>query len=380
MTIILIIGAFQALFFAALLIVKKRRTLCDSVMSFWLILLFLHLLVIYCKHLGLYEDYPHLIGSTQSLIFIYGPMLYFYVDNYISNLPGFRKKYFYHLIPFIVYNLYLLPFYLQSGNDKLASMSNENPPGDWPDVIFYLLKVIVIPFYVLLILFTLRKHKNNLQYYFSNFEHRDLMWVRYLVGSIAVIGVLVIFTGIAKMGSNSILTADSEQFVLAATSIWIFGLGFYAVKQTSIFVDVTYDLQRPVAGPSEATKTYRTGRLKKLEEDNFQDRLNQYLDKDKPYLKSRLTIDQLAEALEVSTHELSLYLNEALNQSFFDLINKHRVEEFIRRMQDPANANYTLLGIAMDCGFNSKASLNRIFKKYTGKSPSEYYKGIKSTP
>ena len=380
MTTILVIGAFQALFFTSLLLVKKSKTLCDSVLAIWLGLLFIHLMIIYCKYLGLYEEYPHLIGTTSSLIFLYGPMLFFYVDNYTSNFPGFRKVYFFHFIPFVIHNIYKLPFYLKSADEKLLTLNTPLEHYEPIEIVFYILKAAIIPFYVVMILALLKKHRNNLQYYFSNFEKKDLMWVKYLVWSIALIGIIVIFTGIAKIGDSSILTADSEQFVLAATSVWVFALGFYAVKQTSIFVDVTYAIAQPTekVASSEAMQEYKLKKLAQFENENFEEKLNSHLQNDKPFLQNKLTIDQLASNLEVTTHELSLFINDKMKQSFFDLINGYRVSEFIEKMNDPKNDHYTLLGIAMDSGFSSKASLNRIFKKHTGKSPSEYLKTNRS--
>ncbi len=38
----------------------------------------------------------------------------------------------------------------------------------------------------------------------------------------------------------------------------------------------------------------------------------------------------------------------------------------------------TMLGLAFDCGFNSKATFNRAFKKFTGVSPKEFQE--KQTP
>ncbi len=53
-------------------------------------------------------------------------------------------------------------------------------------------------------------------------------------------------------------------------------------------------------------------------------------------------------------------------------MNEYRVNEFIERIQLPENKHLTLLGIAFDAGFNSKATFNRAFKKFTGKSPKEF--------
>ena len=85
-----------------------------------------------------------------------------------------------------------------------------------------------------------------------------------------------------------------------------------------------------------------------------------------------LSLVSLAESLGLTTHELSRIINKALKKSFSDFINEFRVAAVVRKMKDPANAGLTLFGIALDAGFNSKASFNRIFKQMTGKSPKEY--------
>jgi len=67
--------------------------------------------------------------------------------------------------------------------------------------------------------------------------------------------------------------------------------------------------------------------------------------------------------------------NSGNNESpynFFDLINKHRVEEVIRILNSTESKKLKLLSIAFDAGFNSKASFNRVFKKFTSKTPSEF--------
>ena len=90
------------------------------------------------------------------------------------------------------------------------------------------------------------------------------------------------------------------------------------------------------------------------------------------YKDPELTLSSLAQKLNLSPHELSRIINTALKKKFNDFVNEYRVAEVIKKMQEPANDNITLVGIATDSGFNSKSTFNRIFKEMTGKSPAEY--------
>ena len=103
------------------------------------------------------------------------------------------------------------------------------------------------------------------------------------------------------------------------------------------------------------------------------------METDKLYLNSDLTLRELAEKLSISPHNLSEILNTRLNQSFYDFINRYRVEEVKRRLADNDSDKYSLIAIAFDSGFNSKSSFNTIFKKQTGSTPSQYRNQILPT-
>lgn len=92
----------------------------------------------------------------------------------------------------------------------------------------------------------------------------------------------------------------------------------------------------------------------------------------KPYLESQLTIKDLADTLQVNPKHLSQVINEQLDQNFFNYINSYRVNEVKNRIADPDYRHLTVLGIALDCGFNSKSSFNSVFKKITGQTPTSY--------
>ncbi len=67
-----------------------------------------------------------------------------------------------------------------------------------------------------------------------------------------------------------------------------------------------------------------------------------------------------------------------MGKNFSDFVNNYRIEEFKSKIQDPGNKKYTILSIAMDCGFNSKSSFNTVFKKLTGQTPTQYFSLTKS--
>ena len=104
--------------------------------------------------------------------------------------------------------------------------------------------------------------------------------------------------------------------------------------------------------------------------------LKRYMEEKKPYLNAELKLADVALEIKYPLHEISQVLNQDLNQSFSDFINKYRVEEVKRCMEDKAYAKFTFIAIAQQCGFNSKTSFYRTFKNETGKTPADYLKDL----
>lgn len=94
----------------------------------------------------------------------------------------------------------------------------------------------------------------------------------------------------------------------------------------------------------------------------------------KMYLKPDLKLQDVADFIGCSTIELSQVLNQYKHMNFADYINQYRVEEFILRVQDDSAARFTLGSLSEQCGFGSRTSFFRSFKKLKGKSPAEYIK------
>lgn len=99
--------------------------------------------------------------------------------------------------------------------------------------------------------------------------------------------------------------------------------------------------------------------------------LNRIMEKDKPYLNPELTLNDLAEKLELSPRELSFILNSEFKLNFFNFINTFRINEAKHILSEKTN-NKTILEILYEVGFNNKSAFNRVFKEFTGFTPTEF--------
>jgi AraC-like DNA-binding protein len=97
------------------------------------------------------------------------------------------------------------------------------------------------------------------------------------------------------------------------------------------------------------------------------------------YLDPELSLRSLADTLDIHPNFASKIINEGLNQTFSDCINEYRVKAVVKKLQDPQHDNATFLAIAFDCGFNSKTSFNRIFKKKMGLTPLQFKNNLQKS-
>ncbi len=131
--------------------------------------------------------------------------------------------------------------------------------------------------------------------------------------------------------------------------------------------------EKPVK-PSE--EKYKTIRLSEDECKALLSKLQTYMNDSKPYTNSDLKLGDLASAIQTSSHYLSYLFNQYLNQPYYDFVNEYRIAAFKTMVADPKYGRYTLTALAELCGFSSRASFFRSFKKITGITPNEYIRSI----
>lgn len=102
--------------------------------------------------------------------------------------------------------------------------------------------------------------------------------------------------------------------------------------------------------------------------------LKKIMEEDKQYLNPSLKLKDVVVQTKIPQKTISTVLNQHLQTSFNDYVNGYRVEEFKERLLSDNSENFTILGIAFECGFNSQATFQRVFKASTNYSPSEFKK------
>jgi len=115
---------------------------------------------------------------------------------------------------------------------------------------------------------------------------------------------------------------------------------------------------------------YERSLLKGLDAEGIFDRLMDLMGVESIYKDFELSLESLAQMLSITPHQLSQIKNERLNTNFRNYINSYRIEEAKKILINESDKN--ILTICYDVGFNSKSTFNTCFKKYTGKTPSEF--------
>lgn len=102
--------------------------------------------------------------------------------------------------------------------------------------------------------------------------------------------------------------------------------------------------------------------------------LKKAMEEDHLFLNPSLNLTLLSEHIAVPPKTISAVLNQHLNKSFSEFVNGYRIGAFKVRVSDPAFEHLTIMGLALDCGFNSLPTFQRAFKNMVGMSPKEYIK------
>lgn len=372
---IYLIGISVTFFLVILLIGEKNKSVSNRLLTLWLALIGVHLTAYYAFSSEAYLSFPYYLGFELPLPFVHGPLLYLYAGSF-TDPPGKRQRPWLHFIPFLANYIVLFPFLQLPVADKLYVYQHGGEGYTHITGVMSIGIMISGVTYVVLSLLKLNRYKKYIQDRFSDTEKINLAWLRYLILGISVIWVFVIL--------------GLDPLIYAAATLLVLFIGYFGIKQVGILARTPVyrtqeetddpeeqgpdsdDTPPPDDAPLSEKYKYEKSGLKDEQIGALHRQLTALMREEKAYKNPEVTLADLARELDIHPNYLSQVINSVEQKNFYDFINEHRVEEFKQIVTLPENQHYTLLTLAFECGFNSKTSFNRNFKKATGVTPSTY--------
>ncbi len=126
--------------------------------------------------------------------------------------------------------------------------------------------------------------------------------------------------------------------------------------------------------PTTASGKNKSTKLTPEEAKQYAGKLYALMETDKMYLNPKLGLKELAKSVGLHPNKLSWLLNEAINKNFYEFVNNYRLKDFQQKALDENNKHLSILGLALESGFNSKSVFNDFFKKAVGQTPKDWLK------
>ncbi len=360
---IIIFCAAQSFILVLVLLQKKFRTLHNYLLLSLIILLLLH----YVYYYTYYKNIIH-SGSVWQFLFVLISILppsivFYYSKSFIYGHLDFNVKNILYLIPFL-FSTFLFALLIFIENEKIKSNIT---------IIGYEALVLTYLIYPYLILKEL-----------SKFYHIKVTRIKkiYQFNKSKTV-ILRLFLNLMMLHFFILLFKINLPFLFENTTkvLDIINLGLLLILSYAItYVIIT----EPGAINSEKKKpslgglrSYSKSGMTISKAQQIGNHLNEIMETHKPYLDMNFNLSMLSTLSGYPPHTISEVLNGLFNQNFNDYLNNYRLEEFKKLVMKKENQNKTILSLAYDSGFRSKATFNNVFKKFTGKTPSQYLREIR---
>lgn len=360
------IGLFAA---AQLGLRRDWRTAPATALAVFLLLSGLSGVDLLLDRTGIYAAHPWTTGILWALSLFLGPSILAYVLAMTGEPQRWTQVRVWRIAwPAGVAVLLASPFFLLPARTRLAVYSGA---GSETDAMAGVLQLVFVTLFLLLTLgylasafVVLSRHVRRVRDLFSNLEDRTLSWLRALV--------LIMLAAWAWGAVKSVLAigASAPWLDVAAAAVelgWTAAIGLFGLSQKPIY---TQETETPkVLPPAEK---YARSALPEARQAEIAARLEQAMRAEHLYRDPLLSLSALAGRVAITPNHLSQTLNDHLGQSFFDYVNRWRVEEAVARIKA---SDEPILAIAYDVGFNSRSTFNAAVKKHAGQPPSAFRPG-----
>lgn len=326
-------------------------------------------LLLYIKFEPWALEYPFLLVIDQNLFLLDPVLLWMYARSIIQPI---RWNFFtlLHFIPFTIgflsaiSNTLLYPAEIVEEYNRAVDALLQGDSRTTVGVVVIIAIIILISlFYFAKSVIEVKRYDTSLKDQYSNIENLKIGWVvsfQRLWILLFVLPLLLYFMNYIFPAIDMMVTGGVLMVSLILLSIF-FNSNLLSQSYVS---DVTVQKKTSENASSEMTSADKL----------LLDNLHTMLTNERYYQNEQLSLDQLAEYMQLKPIELTELIKKSEYDNFYDLINSYRIDAVKQSLMDSSEQ---IIVIAYQCGFNSKSAFNKIFKEKTGNTPHEYRMSLK---
>lgn len=361
---LILLGALQGLFFTAIALSMRKF---KSKSTFFIAMLIL------CFSLNNIQYYLWETDIIDREIFfgiVYFPyaslsmvLYYFYVKLFLYPKNPIKKKQWLLFLPCAIF--FVLTSYYKIGN---ATGNLSEKTENFFSYLVYVHEIFSVLFSIILLgciyALILNFEKNQLKGK-TQIPKIGVNWLKI----ISLISFILCLIWIISIYDELTYGSDNVSFYYI---LWL-GMSFtiYILGHIGLYRFGILQEQKSIQKFSNYNKTMISVEAVYSQNEHIEE-FEKYIKTEKNYLDSNLSLESVAEKLNINKSYLSRIINSELEKSFTDYVNELRVEEAKFYMTNPEFKNYTLISIGLEAGFNSKSAFNTAFKKFTGMTPSQF--------
>jgi len=383
---ILLIFFSQGMVFSFLLL-KKAILFSDTPskwLTFFVFLCSVYVLPWMLGFAGWYSVQPYrdiMFYLPFQQLFLIGPAIFFYTKSLLNPSFKFKRADWLHFIPAFLYLIYRLLIFI---TDKIVLHQYyfyNNGRDKTLDTWYQAAGFMSMSLYLLLCLRYYSIYKKIIYQTLSFADSLLFSWIKKYLVAVLLMQILwlLFFLFYPDWGSFKekwwyYLSFSSLLYYIGITgytnnlkSLVSFKISSPENRFVYLLKNTDAEIQTAYTDAIELTEVIPTANNPQL--DDWKTRITNAIEKDKLYQNPSLTLLDIARQLNTNQTVISKMVNQGFKMNFNDFINDYRVKAVISLLEQGEYKTQTLLGISIDCGFNSKTSFNRCFKKHTGVSP-----------
>ena len=362
---ILALAVIQGFTFGLLFcFVKRQKQYANRYLAIILFIFSFYLAWVVLIDTRIQRFYPHLLYFPLGYLLALGPSIYFYVQSSTTKSFQFGRRQLLHYSPLLL-ELSIHACNVQESWSTGKPMFETNTFYTFSPVI-QLLSIISIMVYSILAVRQLDQYEKWMQNEFTDELKYSLAWLKKLLIGHAILWIMwVPYTFVDYFFFNWELSIRAYYPLYLFTAVFTLWIALEAYRRPEMTLSPSLVL-------SKKDKEELI-----IEEAHIQEKaitLQQLVEEEEYFLNPDISLSFLAKELDYSPNLLSKIINTGLRKNFSDFINEFRVKYMKNMLHNEKYDHYTTEGIAYECGFNSRATAIRTFKKFTGISPAKFRK------